>query len=80
VFSKEIIDLLLQVLSSWQVIAVTLAIIAYMSLVSWVTRASRRPRVSKSKARKKNAASAAGPGEAGSLPETANDELGLEEA
>jgi flagellar biosynthesis/type III secretory pathway M-ring protein FliF/YscJ len=83
VFSKEVIDLLLQVLKSWQVIAITLAIILYMTLVSYVARTHHRPRASKSKAKakkQKSAAAAAGPEETGGSGSSVNDELGLEEA
>lgn len=80
--SKELIGLLLQVLKSWQVIAITIAIVLYISLVSYVARAYHRPRaVSKSKPKKKKAeaALAAGPEEAAAGSDT-NEELGLEEA
>jgi hypothetical protein len=81
VFSKEVIDLLLQVLKSWQVIAVTVAIVLYMSLVSYVARAHHRPRASKfkAKAKKQKSLAAAGPEETGG-GSSINDELGLEEA
>ena len=52
-FSKELTELLYQVIKSWQVIAVTLALIFYMYLVSYAARRYRRPRsVSKSKPQK----------------------------
>ena len=41
-FTKELFALLLQVISSWQVILVSLAIILYFSLVSFVARTRRR--------------------------------------
>jgi hypothetical protein len=76
-FSKELMYLLLQVIKSWQVIAVTIAIILYMFFVSYVARIYHRPRsVSKTKARKK---AAAGPEEVTSSGADTNDELGLEE-
>jgi hypothetical protein len=83
VFSKEVIDLLLQVLKSWQVIAVTIAIILYMSLVSYVARTHHRPRASKAKAKtktKKQKAAPAGPEEVAGSGDDVNNELGLEEA
>jgi hypothetical protein len=42
VFSKELIDLLIQVVKSWEVIAVTVALVLYMLLISYVTRNRRR--------------------------------------
>ena len=77
-FSKEVFDLLLQVIKSWQVIAVTIAIVLYMSLVSYVARSYHRPRASRSKPRKKKAE--AGPEEVTSTGTDTNEELGLEEA
>ena len=81
-FSKEIINLLLQVIQSWEVIAVTVAIILYMSLVSYVARSYHRPHaVSKTKPKKRKAAlAAAGPEEVADSGADANAELGLEEA
>jgi hypothetical protein len=79
-FSKEVFHLLVQVIKSWQVIAVTIAIVLYMSLVSYVARAYHRPRaVSKSKT-KKNKAEAAGPEEVTASGSSTNEALGLEEA
>ena len=81
-FTKEVFDLLIQVIKSWQVIAVTIAIILYMSLVSYAARAYRRPRgVSKTKPRRKRAEiAAAGPEEVTSSSSDVNEDLGLEEA
>jgi hypothetical protein len=42
-FSGELIGLLGQVISSWQVIAVSVALILYMFLVSYVARTYKRP-------------------------------------
>jgi uncharacterized membrane protein len=79
-FSKEIMGLLIQVIKSWQVIAVTVAIVLYMSLVSYVARMYHRPHASRLRPKKKQkAAPAAGPEEAISGSDS-NDELGLEEA
>jgi hypothetical protein len=80
-FSKEVLSLLIQVIKSWQVIAVTVAIILYISLVSYVARAYHRPRaVSKIRPKKKQAAAAAGPEEVAGSGSNVNEELGLEEA
>jgi hypothetical protein len=43
-FSKELRDMLLQVITSWQVLAVTIVVILYFFLVSYVGRNYRRPR------------------------------------
>jgi len=52
-FSKELSELLIQVIKSWQVIAVTVALVLYMYLVSYAARRYHRPRsVSKSKPQK----------------------------
>ena len=52
-FSKELTELLLQVITSWQVIAVTIGLVLFMSLVSYVARRYHRPAsVSKSKPKK----------------------------
>jgi len=53
-FSKELTDLLFQVIKSWQVIAVSIAVILYISLVNYATRAHKKPAsVSKIKPKKK---------------------------
>jgi Na+-transporting methylmalonyl-CoA/oxaloacetate decarboxylase gamma subunit len=52
-FSKEFMELLIQVVQSWQVIAVTIALVLFMYLVGYVARSYHRPRsVSKSKPKK----------------------------
>jgi len=44
-FSSEIKNLLIQVISSWQVIAVTVVLVIYISIVNYVARIrSRNPR------------------------------------
>ena len=73
--SKELFDLVIQVIKSWQVLAVTGALLLYVFLVSYVARLHRRPRQSFKKARKIKAAP-----EADAAPEeSSDDELGLEE-
>jgi hypothetical protein len=82
-FSKEVIALLIDVVTSWQVIAVTIGVFLYMSLVVYVAKTYHRPRaisLSPSKLKKKKKEEAAPPaGEADSEDEI-NDELGLEES
>jgi len=52
-FSQELKELLIQVIQSWQVIAVTIALVLYMYLVGYVARSYHRPRsVSRSKPKK----------------------------
>ena len=70
-FNAEVRKLLMEVVSSWQVWAVTVVLVLYVFLVNFVARLYRRPssfiRPSRSKSRP--AAAAAGP---------EVDELGLE--
>ena len=78
-------QLLIQVITSWQVIAVTVALVIYIYIVSHVARGSHyrwNNVVQKVKVKKKKAAPpAAGPEEVVSSPDAnVNDELGLEEA
>ena len=82
-FSKDIMQLLMQVVSSWQVIAVTIALVLYMNIIFHVARTGYyRPRAAKKMKVKKVKAQAAesGPEEVVSSPgASVNDELGLEE-
>jgi flagellar biosynthesis/type III secretory pathway M-ring protein FliF/YscJ len=78
-----LIDLLKQVIVSWQVLAVTVAIVIYFFIVSYAARSRRRSRVAKkSKPKKVKAA----PMEAVAGPEMTEsdgnhvDDLGIEEA
>jgi hypothetical protein len=79
-FSKEFIDLLTQVIKSWQVIAVAIVFILYVKIVSYVGRGYHIPKRKKVKVKKEKAepVPAAGPEESGDG--SSNDELGLEEA
>jgi len=81
-FQNEVVNLLIQVIKSWQVIAITVALVLYMFLVNYVARTHHRPRfVSKSKPRKSKskAASKAKPSGAVTEDEDSNAALGLEE-
>ena len=74
-FSKELTSLIVSVLTSWQVLAVTLGIVVYIALVSNVARLYRSarpkpPRLKKPGKRKKEQEAA---------EETDADDLGLEE-
>jgi hypothetical protein len=84
-FSKEMMVLLIRVIGSWQVIAVTIVFILYVFLVSYVARLYRRPRpmsMFSSKLKAKKAKPAPKTPESGGAepPEDAGDELGLEES
>jgi hypothetical protein len=73
-FSEQLKDVIFRVVSSWQVIAVSIALIFYFLLVSYVGRAYHRPRMGPiipkiKKERKTNEAEVA-----------ADDDLGIEEA
>jgi hypothetical protein len=48
-FSPELRELLIQVIKSWQVIAVSLALVVYIYLVKYVSRRYHRPRMSRSR-------------------------------
>jgi len=82
-FSEEVASVLFYVLTSWQVIGVTIVLVLYLSLVGYVARSYRRPRfVSRSRPRKAKKAAAS---VANSAPEETpdredtNEALGLEE-
>jgi len=81
-------QLLIKVITSWQVIAITVALVLYIYIVSYVARgrhyqwhkAARKAKV-KMKKKKKAAPVVAGPDEVAPSPNASiNDELGLEEA
>jgi hypothetical protein len=75
--SKDMMDLIIQVIKSWQVIAVTITIVLYIFLVNYVARLYHRPRsVSKSKPQKAKVTKA--PKEA-AKKQDGNAELGLVE-
>jgi len=79
-FSNELTGLLIQVVQSWQVIAVTVVLVLYMFLVNYAARTHHRPSyVSKSKPKKskKKEAPAAQPDKKEAPPKTADEELGL---
>ena len=77
-FGGEIGNLLIQVISSWQVLAVTVVIIIYFFLVSFVSRvyhpSSRRPQMSLPKGKGKSKSESQ---EAQIVDE--GDDLGLED-
>jgi hypothetical protein len=87
-FSSEFFELLKQILASWQVIAVTVALVLYIYIVNYVSRSYHSPKVKKervSKPKKAAPAPAVKEGdfdeeESGGSSESSNEELGLEEA
>ena len=71
-FSAEVRSLLAQVISSWQVLTVTVILVIYIFLINYVTRAQRRlPSMPKVKKKSKSKAS--------EPVQSDNEELGLEE-
>jgi hypothetical protein len=71
-FSDEVKKLFFQVITSWQVIVVTVVLVIYISIVNSVARLNRRrPRKIARMPKKKPEASAAPSGD--------DDDLGLEE-
>jgi len=80
-FTKEFFELLTQIIKSWQVIAVSVALILYLNIVSYVSRGYHPPRRKKVKIKSKKAAPAPAEGpEESASGSNSNDELGLEEA
>jgi hypothetical protein len=80
VFSGSFFDLALQVIRSWQVIAVTVAIVIYVFLINYVADIYHRRRVRPPKPNKRDVM-AEPEAEAGGDDSSSsdNDELGLEE-
>ena len=81
-FSSEIMELLVQVITSWQVIAVTVALVLYIRIVTYVAKDHGPRYVIREKTRRKKARKAPpGPEEVVAAPgASVNEELGLEEA
>jgi hypothetical protein len=79
-----IFELLQQVLTSWQVIAVTIALVLYIKIVSYVSKRHHRPRALKFNKpnilKRKEPKAAAKENEDDISDSDSNDELGLEEA
>jgi len=82
----SLVDLIKQVVTSWQVIVVTVGILIYLNIVFFVSRKHHGPSSilkmggkNKKKKSKPEKAPSAGPEETGGGKDT-NEELGLEEA
>lgn len=83
-FSKEIMEILKQVITSWQVIAVTIGLVLYLNIVFYVSKAYHVPKFTKKiRFRRKPKAEAAIPGGPETTSSSSGDdnaELGLEES
>jgi len=75
-FSGGVGSVLKHVVTSWEVIVVTLAFILYVFIVNYVARSYHRPRAAKKLTVKKKKAP---PAETFETPPSSTDELGLEE-
>ena len=84
-FENEVVQLLLQVVKSWQVIAVTAALVVYIFLVNYVARAYYQPKAaSKSRPRRTKSQMTKVKAIQDEIPEVedkanSNEALGLEE-
>ena len=79
-YPDGIFALLKEVISSWHVIAITIALVIYMNIVFYVARAYHRPRVKKVRVKKVKESKA--DDDLGGIVDDGdnlNDELGLEE-
>jgi flagellar biosynthesis/type III secretory pathway M-ring protein FliF/YscJ len=79
VFSEELRDLLFRVITSWQVIVVTVVLILYFLLVFYVARLRRRSRPITMEEMPKRARNSGKDKSAESVEVTEEDDLGLEE-
>ena len=81
-FEKEIFQLLRQVITSWQVIVISIGLVLYLNIVFYVARAYHNPGFGKltikKKKKKKDEVVVSSDDSDDSADE--NDELGLEEA
>ncbi|MDR2096033.1 MAG: hypothetical protein LBP76_11035 [Treponema sp.] len=73
-FSEQLKNLIFRVVSSWQVIAVSISLILYFLLVSYVGRTYHRPRIAPIIPKIKK------PKKTDEAEVTADDDLGIEEA
>jgi hypothetical protein len=79
-FSKEFVDLLTQIIKSWQVIAVAVVFILYVRIVSYVGRGYRVAKRRRARMKREKPAPAPTVAEESGGGGSSNDELGLEEA
>ena len=79
-FGEEIRKLLFQVITSWQVLAVTVLLVIYIFLVNYVANIYYRPnRPRTAQKTKKKADTAKTPAAVSPAPQQEEDELGLED-
>jgi hypothetical protein len=78
-FSKELVQILIKVVTSWQVIFITIALAIFFSIVSHVARLHHRSEFSFYSKQKKEKKVKNVPPSAAELESTDNDELDLEE-
>jgi len=78
----NLIELLKQVVLSWQVLVITVVLLIYISIVLHVSKTYHKPRAKKAKVKKAKAQPSAKPAGEDDVPihDDSNDELGLEEA
>ena len=80
----SLFELLKQVVTSWQVIAITLAVLVYFFLVLHLAKSYHKPRAKKAKIIKKKEVPAAAQGpeivDDSMSGDDSNEDLGLEEA
>jgi hypothetical protein len=77
--SSELKDLILKVISSWEVLTVTGVLVLYMSLVFYVARIYHRSRLPGPAPEKKAKKAASGKEAKDEVEPAADDDLGLEE-
>ncbi|MDR2942906.1 MAG: hypothetical protein LBV17_09975 [Treponema sp.] len=81
-FTKEFLEVLKQIIKSWQVIAAAVAVLLYINIVSYVSRSYHPPRRPREKKIKMKAEKTEPVPDAVQEEDesNSNDELGLEEA
>jgi len=82
-FSKEFLELLIEVITSWQVIGITIALLLFLKVVFNAAKAYRRPKTKaagKMKFKFRKPKSNAGDSAEIIHEDNGKDELGLEEA
>ena len=79
-FEKEIFQLIKQVVTSWQVIVITIALIIYLNIVFSAAKSYRVPKFGKISIKKKKKEVAVVTPEVSDEEGDTNEDLGLEEA
>jgi hypothetical protein len=78
-FSKEMMDIFIKVVSSWQLILTTVVLVLYCMLLNYVTRTHHRPRADFSFSSKPKKAKAEKTAASEVPKDSGDDDLGLEE-